>query len=256
MRDRDEPRALVDRRDQSLLVDADAVVARHDDDPRTEPRRELVVHVAHRREIQLRHHDRVAPAVVVERREHLRLRDARRSAPSRLRRAPAPMSGAISSPTDTGIYHHPSRPRSHAARRPLLGVLGQSVRHAARHGAERVAHEVGRRAEDRELVAKAEEWVSHGSSSDTGRTERGEEDTAEGTGLAGYSLLTDPAISGFFPHCPLFVISIESRHRIQHARRRKDDHQHAPFAQGHGGEQEEQRDDSEQGYCHAAGDPE
>ena len=63
-----------DLRAQAIGVDAHTVVARHDDDPRAEARAELVVHIADRREVHLRHHDRVARAQVVERREDGSLR--------------------------------------------------------------------------------------------------------------------------------------------------------------------------------------
>ena len=137
----------------------DAVVARDHANARAEARGEPVVHVAHRGKIELGHHDGVAPARVVERRQHRRLRDRHVRQHRHLARRRADERRDL---VADGHRHVPpaARPGAHPELRPLIDVLGKLVGHAARHCAEGVRHEICRPLENRKFGAERQERIA------------------------------------------------------------------------------------------------
>ena len=159
VRDRHESRALVDHCTEPVGVDAHAVVARHDHHARAQSRCELVIGVAHAREIERRHDDRVARRRVVKRRQHRRLREGDGRRHRHLARTGTEQWRNHIAGTERQVP--PSRcPGAHAAGGPLLRVLAEPLRHAARHGAERVGDEVRRAFQNRKLRAESQERIA------------------------------------------------------------------------------------------------
>ena len=142
--DRDEERPLVDPLDDLLVVLAD-------DDLEVRLR---LVEVADGREVAALVDDAVAgrdrPAGSRRARPPRR---SRRSGASRSSPGGAPTIRPIWSPTVHGVAHQPSAQDANPALRPHARELGQTLGRLPRHRPERVAHEVRRVLEDRELAA-------------------------------------------------------------------------------------------------------
>ncbi len=134
VRDRDEPRPLVDGRDDPLGVDRHAVVARHDDDAGAHPGGERVDDVAYRRKVERRHDDRVARRGVVERRDDRRVRGRDVRDHRDLARRGSEQRRHLVADRDRQLPP-PRGPRLHAQRLPGVGVRVQPVARGARHGA-------------------------------------------------------------------------------------------------------------------------
>ena len=141
--DRDEQRALVDPLDDLLVVLAD-------DDLEIGLR---LVQVANGREVRALVDDAVPRRIDrPEAREHDRLGD-RDVLLHHRRSGGAPTMRPIWSPTRIGVSHQPSAQDADPALGPHARELGEQLRGRARHRPERVAREVGRALEDRELRA-------------------------------------------------------------------------------------------------------
>ena len=132
MGDGDEPRALIDRLEQPIEVDGDAVLARHDDDASAQAFREPVVDVAHRGKVELRHHDRIARRRVVDRRKHRGLGECDVRKHHDFSRIGTDERRDLVTHGDRHLPPAPG-PRLHTLLRPEVDVLGEPVGDTARH---------------------------------------------------------------------------------------------------------------------------
>src|SRR5690606_18640609 len=164
-------RMLIDCLEQSPLVNGDAIIAGNHHESRTETSREALVHVAHRRKVQLsgyehvprrlelhgRHHRSLCGGYV---RHHCNLAVARTEQRCHL------------IPNTNGQVPPFTCPGTNPELVPGIGVFRHSRCGGTRHCTERVGHQVRAALQNRELAAKLQELVRrrtpHGSHGCTG----------------------------------------------------------------------------------------
>lgn len=162
--DADQPRPLVDRVEQFVDINADAV-GRADDVELHMAGQPAPQHVHVRREVHVRNDDLVSPRVAeIERREQNAignagvLVDQHRSGGRAYQRGDLVPHRAVKLPPRRAITKRIT-PRADTQRRPGVRILAQAVIHAARHRAERIADHVVGFAEDREFITPLEQRV-------------------------------------------------------------------------------------------------